>query len=78
VNGRLLPELSGRRVELQWRKPGGPLRTAKTIHTGKGGRWTTTLRLPGKGQYELWANYPKQPGPLTADTTSCPLLFKGR
>lgn len=78
VRGRLLPALSGKRVVLQWRKPGQSLRTAKRVRTTKGGRFTTTLRLPGKGAYELWAAYPTQPGSLTSDTTSCPIRFTGR
>lgn len=78
VSGRLLPELSGKRVVLQWRKPGKGLRTAAAVRTTKGGRFTSSLKLPGKGGYELWASYPKQPGPLTSDTTSCPIRFTGR
>ncbi len=78
VSGRLLPALSGKRVVLQWRKPGKGLRTAASVRTGSGGRFATSLRLPGKGTYELWASYPTQPGPLTSDTTSCPIRFTGR
>lgn len=78
VSGQLLPKLSGKRVVLQWRQPGKGLRTAKAVRTTKGGRFTATLRLPGKGAYELWASYPTQPGPLTTDTTSCPIRFSGR
>jgi hypothetical protein len=78
VRGRLLPALSGKRVILQWRKAGQGLRTAKAVRTGAGGRFTTTLKLPGKGTYELWAAYPTQPGPLAKDTTSCPIVFRGQ
>lgn len=76
VSGKLLPATSGKRVLLQWAKPGKPLRTAARVTTTSGGRFTASLTAPGKGEYELWASYPKQPGPLAADSTSCPVRFK--
>ncbi len=78
VRGRLLPATAKKRVLLHWAKPGGPLRTAGTLTTSGSGRFSTTLKPPGKGGYELWATYPKQPGQLAADSTSCPLRFAFR
>lgn len=75
VNGQLLPELSGKRVQLQWRKGTGALRTATTVKTRKGGRFSARLKAPGKGTYELWAQYPSQSGVLVKDSTSCPLRY---
>jgi hypothetical protein len=76
VRGRLLPALAGKRVVLQWRRPGRQPRTARVVRTGPGGRFAATLRLPSAATYELWATYPTQPGPLAADTTSCPITFR--
>ncbi|MFT4036435.1 MAG: hypothetical protein QM679_12750 [Patulibacter sp.] len=78
ASGSLLPALAGKRVQLQWAKPGGQLRVAATVKTRSGGRFSATLHPPGTGTYELWATYPSQTGPLTSDTTSCPLVFKIR
>lgn len=76
VTGSLLPALSGKKVQLQWAKSGGKLRTAATVNTAKGGKFTASLRPPGAGTYELWAKYPSQSGALTSDTTSCPLVYR--
>lgn len=78
VKGQLLPATTGKRVVLQWAKPGKPLKTAARVTTGAGGRFSATLRPPGTGNYELWASYPAQPGPLAADSTSCPARFTVR
>lgn len=78
VRGQLLPSTKGKRVVLQWAKPTGRLKTAARVTTGAGGRFTATLRPPGRGEYELWASYPKQPGQLAADSTSCPVRFQVR
>jgi hypothetical protein len=78
VSGQLLPKLSGKRVQLQWAKPGGALRTAATAKTRSGGRFSATITPPGRGTYELWASYPSQGGPLAADSTSCPLRYSVR
>jgi hypothetical protein len=78
VSGSLLPALAGKRVQLQWAKSGGRLRTAATVRTTSGGRFSAVVRPPGTGTYELWAKYPSQDGPLASDTTSCPLRFKAR
>ncbi|MDO9354627.1 MAG: hypothetical protein Q7T55_13095 [Solirubrobacteraceae bacterium] len=75
VSGQLLPKLAGKRVIVQWRKAGGPLRTAASMKTRAFGRFSTTVKPPGKGTYELWATYPNQTGPLTSDSTSCPLRY---
>lgn len=78
VKGQLLPKLGGKRVQLQWAKPGGVLRTAATVRTTSAGRFSAVLTPPGRGTYELWAAYPTQAGPLVADTTSCPLRYAVR
>lgn len=78
VKGQLLPATTGRKVLLQWAKPGKPLKTAARVTTGAGGRFTASLKPPGAGSYELWASYPQQPGPLAADSTSCPARFQVR
>lgn len=78
VKGQLLPATKGKRVLLQWAKPGKPLKTAQRVTTGSGGRFSATLRPPGTGDYELWASYPTQPGALAADSTSCPARFTVR
>lgn len=79
VNGRLLPASKGKRVQLQWATVGGQPRTAKTVTTREGGRFTTRLPVPNAtGVRELWAAYPTQPGKLTSDSTSCPITYKLR
>ncbi len=76
VSGKLEPATAGKRVVLQWGKPGKTLRTAARVKTGKSGKFSATTRPPGKGEWELWASYPKQAGQLAADTTSCPLRYR--
>lgn len=77
VRGRLVPAIAGEQVKLQWSRSGGRgLRTAATVRTGKQGRFTATLRPPGTGVRELWADYPSQPGALRPDGTSCPLVYR--
>lgn len=78
VRGQLLPATKGKRVVLQWAKPDRPLKTAADVTTGAGGRFSASLRPPGTGEYELWASYPQQPGPLAGDSTSCPVRFQVR
>lgn len=78
ISGRLLPALSGKKVRLQWGKPGGSLKTAKQVTTAKGGRFSASLKPPGKGEYELWASYPNQSGTLASDSTSCPIRYNVR
>lgn len=78
VRGRLLPEVRGANVQLEWRKPSGRLVRTVPLRTGAGGRFTASLKAPGAGEFGLWASYPKQPGKLAADTTSCPLRFVAR
>ncbi|MBJ7470135.1 MAG: hypothetical protein JHD16_02495 [Solirubrobacteraceae bacterium] len=78
VRGRLQPATAGKRVNLQWARPGQALRTAARVTTSKSGQFSTTLRPPGKGQWELWASYPTQSGRLAADSTSCPLRYSVR
>jgi hypothetical protein len=75
VGGRLLPGKAGRRIVLQWSR-GGALHTIAVLHTTASGHLPETAWRPGaSGTYELWASYPKQPGGLLADSTSCPLRF---
>lgn len=76
VTGRLEPATARKRVLLQWAKPGQALRTAARATTSKTGRFSAITRPPGKGQWELWASYPKQAGKLAADSTSCPLRYR--
>jgi hypothetical protein len=78
VSGRLLPAARGKKVELQWAKSGGARRLAKRVTTTSGGRFSATLRPPGRGVYELWAKYPSQAGTLVSDTTSCPVAYRAK
>jgi hypothetical protein len=79
ISGRILPGRSGRRIVLEWARPGGPLIKLASARTRAGGRFTARPWRPAKpGSYELWASYPSQPGGLVADTTSCPLRFTVR
>ncbi|MBJ7328702.1 MAG: hypothetical protein JHC95_02325 [Solirubrobacteraceae bacterium] len=75
VSGRILPGLSGKRIDLQARRAGGALRTFESVRTGRNGAFRATWRPSGRGTQEVWARYPTQPGELRADTTSCPLRF---
>jgi hypothetical protein len=76
ISGRLLPGEPGRRVVLQWAHAGGSLRPLAVVQTGAQGHFDVTDWQPrSPGTYELWASYPRQPGGLLADGTSCPLRF---
>lgn len=76
IGGRLLPALKGKTVVVEVSRNGGQLRTVKRVKTTSKGRLpTVTWRPTRSGEYEIWARYPTQKGPLTSDKTSCPTRF---
>lgn len=75
VSGRLLPAIKDRRIDLQVRAGRGRLTTLTAVRTDARGRFSARWTPRRPGTYELWARYPRQPGSLAADTTSCPLRF---
>ena len=76
ISGRILPSVAGRLIVLQWAHGDGALHSLEQVRTDANGRFTANPWAPGRpGTYDLWASYPKQPGGLAADTTSCPVRF---
>jgi len=76
ISGRILPAVANRLIVLQWAHGDGALHPLEKVRTDASGRFTATAWSPGApGTYDLWASYPKQPGGLVADTTSCPVRF---
>jgi hypothetical protein len=79
ISGRILPAAAGRLIALQWAHGDGALHPLEQVRTDASGHFTATAWSPGPpGTYDLWASYPKQPGGLAADTTSCPVRFTVR
>lgn len=76
LRGRVLPQVARKKVVLQWRRPGGKLRTVKTVRTDRNGRFRGTWKATRSGVTEFWAHYPTQSGDLRADGTSCPLRIR--
>jgi hypothetical protein len=76
ISGRILPAVANRLIVLQWAHGDGALHPLEKVRTDSSGRFTAAAWSPGPpGTYDLWASYPKQPGGLAADTTSCPVRF---
>jgi hypothetical protein len=76
ISGRTLPAVADRLIVLQWAHGDGTLHPLEQVRTDAGGRFTAAPWSPGApGTYDLWASYPRQPGGLAADTTSCPVRF---